>query len=123
MLLALAAVLGTSAASPVYAQDKKADNPPAKAQDAKSQDAKAPEAKAEPKKDEEKKDAAEEEKQKKIEAYEKAIKDCKKIDGAFTLYQKDKSVLLELPEDKLGKLFLIQATFQKGATAHDLQAG
>lgn len=50
----------------------------------------------------------------KVEEYEKAIKDLKKYDGAFTLYVRKKELLLELPESKLDKLWLLQATLNTG---------
>lgn len=55
--------------------------------------------------------------------YEKAVKDLKKVEGPFTLYQRKKDLLLELPEDKLGKLFCLEANFNTGVMADGLQAG
>lgn len=72
--------------------------------------------KQEVKKEEPKKDP-------KVEAYEKAIKDLPKFEGPFTLYQRKKELLLELPEDKLGKLFCLQAAFDTGVMGDTLQAG
>lgn len=51
----------------------------------------------------------------KIEEYEKAVKDLKKYEGAFTFYIRKKDILLELPESKLGQTFLLQATLNSGA--------
>lgn len=55
--------------------------------------------------------------------YEKAIKDLEKSEGAFTIYQRRKDILLELPEEKLGKLFFIQGTFHHGFSQDPVQAG
>lgn len=57
------------------------------------------------------------------EEYEKAIKDLKKLEGGFTLYQRKKDILLELPESKLNELFLVQAAFHTGPMADGLTAG
>jgi hypothetical protein len=112
--MAFAIVLGVGAYSPALAQKKPAAKPdPAKAsqkQDQKKDDSK------ETKKEEPKKDA-------KVEEYEHAIKDLKKLEGAFTLYQRKKEILLELPEDKLNTLFLVQASLSTGVNAQGLQAG
>lgn len=62
------------------------------------------------------------ENQKKIEEYDKFIKDLKKVDGLFTMYQKGRQLFVELPEDRLGKQFLVQATWATGAS-EGLQAG
>jgi hypothetical protein len=107
LLAALTAVFATGASAPVYAQA--AQNPPQEQQ------------KADDKK-EEQKDPKEEERKKKAEAYEKEVKELEKIEGAFTFYRKGKDLLLELPEDKIGKLFYVQASLQSGA-AQWLQAG
>ncbi|MEZ0326521.1 MAG: zinc-dependent metalloprotease [Fimbriimonas sp.] len=64
-----------------------------------------------------------EEKDPKVTAYETAIKDLKRIDGAFPMYQRKKEILLELPEDKLGKIFLLQATLATGLDSALLHAG
>lgn len=69
-----------------------------------------------PKKEEPKKDP-------KVEEYEKAIKDLKKFDGAFTLYLRKKDVLLELPESNLDKVWLMQATMNTGISSFIGQAG
>ena len=82
------------------------------AQDAKPQDQKP----AETKKEEPKKDS-------KTLDFEKAVRDLKKIDGPFTFYQRKKEILLELPEDKIGKIFLIQAALNTGGSSLGLQAG
>ncbi len=47
--------------------------------------------------------------------YEKAIKDLPKFEGGFTLYvRRNREILLELPEDKLGQLWYLQAAFHTG---------
>ncbi|MBL8060944.1 MAG: zinc-dependent metalloprotease [Chthonomonas sp.] len=56
-------------------------------------------------------------------AYEKAVKDLEKSEGAFTLYKRKKELLLELPEEKLSKLFVVQAAFHHGFTEDPAQAG
>ncbi|MCB8933318.1 MAG: zinc-dependent metalloprotease [Chthonomonadaceae bacterium] len=73
---------------------------------------------AEPEKTDEQKAA-----DKKGEEYEKAVKDLQKIDGAFTFYLRKRELLIELPEERLGKLFLIQAAFGTGSSANGTQAG
>ncbi|MBS1720017.1 MAG: zinc-dependent metalloprotease [Armatimonadetes bacterium] len=55
--------------------------------------------------------------------YEKAVKDLKRIDGAWTLYIRKKEILLELPESKLGQMFTLQATFNTGVAEDNTQAG
>lgn len=55
--------------------------------------------------------------------YEKATKDLKKYEGAFTIYQRKKEILVELPEDKIGKLFYVQASFNTGFGGDPIQAG
>ena len=55
--------------------------------------------------------------------YEKFVKDLKRVDGSMPLYQKGKSIYLELPEDKIGKVFLIQAAFDTGLDTMFLHAG
>lgn len=60
--------------------------------------------------------------QKKAEEFDKFVKDLKRVEGQFTMYQKGKQLFLELPESRLGKLFLIQATWATGGSA-GLQAG
>lgn len=72
--------------------------------------------------EEKKQEPAKTEDQKKAEEYDKFIKDLKKVEGDFTFYQKGKQLFLELPENRLGKLFLIQATWATGGGAN-LQAG
>ncbi|MBV6459869.1 MAG: hypothetical protein HONBIEJF_03024 [Fimbriimonadaceae bacterium] len=51
----------------------------------------------------------------KVDDYEKAVKELTRIDGPFVLYQRKKDILLELPEERIGKLFLFQATLNSGA--------
>gem|GEM_PF-5329877 len=58
----------------------------------------------------------------KIEEYEKATKNLPKTEGAFTFYTRKKDILLELPEDRVGRLFLFQATLHTGAS-EGAQAG
>lgn len=117
-LAALALVFGLSATLPVVAQTPapKPNEPgkqaPSKAPDTKKEEPK----KEEPKKEEVKRD------EKSLD-YEKFVKDLKKIDGSFTLYQKGKNLYLELPESKLGQLFLIQAAFDTGLDNFFLHAG
>ncbi|HEY3783304.1 MAG TPA: zinc-dependent metalloprotease [Fimbriimonadaceae bacterium] len=109
--LALAAVLSVTALTPAHAQDKdkKHGKTPAAAQ---KQDTKPDATKADvPKKDP------------KIEEYEHEIKDLKKHVGAFTIYERKKDILLELPEDKLNQLFLVQASLNTGVNSQGLQAG
>ena len=55
--------------------------------------------------------------------YDKAVKDLKKYEGAFTLYVRNAEILLELPENDLDKLFLAQATLHSGFAAMEGQAG
>ena len=81
--------------------------PPAKPEAEKAQDVK----KEEPKKDP------------KVEEYEKAVKDLKRFEGAFTLYVRKKELLLELPEANLGKLWLYQATLNTGFNSGSFQPG
>ncbi len=56
------------------------------------------------------------EKQEKTDAqkFQDAVKDLTKVEGAFTLYRRKGEVLLELPEDRLGRLFYVQATVYQG---------
>jgi hypothetical protein len=42
------------------------------------------------------------------------IKDAKKIDGLFTLYEKEDKVYLELSPEQLGQLFFLQANVARG---------
>ncbi len=87
--------------------------PPAQAsQEQKKQDP----PKEEPKKEEPKRDP-------KALDYEKAVKDLTKVEGPFTLYQRKKDLLLELPESKLGEVFCLQASLNTGVTPFMLQAG
>lgn len=55
--------------------------------------------------------------------YDRFVKDLKRANGPVTLYQKGKNVYLELPEDKIGKLFLIQAAFDTGLDSMFMHAG
>ncbi len=72
--------------------------------------------KEEPKKEEPQKDP-------KIADYEKALKDLKRIDGDMTFYQRGREILLELPEEKLGKIFTIQSAFNTGLDSAFLSSG
>lgn len=111
-LIALAALVALALPSHAIAQ-KQAD-PPKEGQK-----------QAQPEKTEAQKAAEKEaeEQKKKGEEYEKAVKDLDKIEGAFTFYLRKRDVLLELPEDQLGKLFLIQAAFGTGSSTNGTQAG
>ena len=55
--------------------------------------------------------------------YDKAVKDLKKYDGAFTIYLRKNEVLLELPEDRLDRPFLVEATLYSGFAPMGGQAG
>jgi hypothetical protein len=59
----------------------------------------------------------------KTKAYDDAVKDLKRVDGPFPMYQRKKDLLLEIPEDKLGKIFLIQATLATGLDSAFMHAG
>lgn len=59
----------------------------------------------------------------KIAEYDKAIKDLKRVDGPFPLYERKKDLLLELTEAQLGKLWHMQATAHTGIDAMILAAG
>lgn len=72
--------------------------------------------------EEKKTEPAKTEDQKKAEEFDKFVKDLKKIEGQFPMYQKGKQLFLELPEGQLGKQFLVQATWATGAS-QGLQAG
>jgi hypothetical protein len=76
---------------------------------------KSPETKAEPKKEEPKKDP-------KLEEYEKAIKDLPKTTGFFTMFQRKREFLAEIPESMIGKTFYGQAALNTGASTA-VQAG
>jgi hypothetical protein len=106
LILALAAVLGVSTQTSALAQNKK----PAKTPAPQKQDQKTDET---PKNDD----------HTKAEEYDHEVKDLKKHEGAFTLYERKKEILLELPQDKLGQIFLIQASLNTGVNAQGLQAG
>lgn len=76
----------------------------------------AQESKPEAKKEEPQKDP-------KTAQYETAVKELKRLEGNMTLYQRGKEILLELPEAKLNKLFLIQAALSTGLDGGFLAAG
>jgi len=59
----------------------------------------------------------------KVSSYNSAIKDLKRIDGPMPLYLRKKEVLLELPEDKLDKLFLVQVALETGLDSAFMSAG
>lgn len=59
----------------------------------------------------------------KAASYKTAIKDLTRIDGNMPLYLRKKEVLLELPQDKLGKLFLIQVALETGVDGGFMSAG
>lgn len=59
----------------------------------------------------------------KIAEYEKAIKDLKRLDGNIALYQRKKEILAEIPESKLGKILLLQASFNTGIMGDGIAAG
>lgn len=61
--------------------------------------------------------------EKEIKKYEEKIKDLPKFEGDFTIYQRKQELLIELPEDKLDKLFCLQATVKRGIGSDGLQAG
>lgn len=58
-----------------------------------------------------------------VEKYEKALEGAIKYVGAFTIYTKKDEIYLELPEDKLGRLFFVQPTLHSGFAAMLGQAG
>jgi hypothetical protein len=59
----------------------------------------------------------------KASSYKSAVKDLKRIDGPMPMYIRKKEVLLEIPEDKLGKLFIVQAALESGLDGGFLSAG
>jgi hypothetical protein len=69
------------------------------------------------------KEDSKEDRDSKISSYKSAVKDLKRIDGAMPIYLRKKEVLLELPEDKLDKLFLIQVALETGLDGGFLSAG
>jgi len=50
----------------------------------------------------------------KEEEYDEAIKDLKKFEGPFTFYLRDRAILLELPEENIGKPWQLQSSLDKG---------
>ncbi|MDR3689198.1 MAG: zinc-dependent metalloprotease [Fimbriimonas sp.] len=64
-----------------------------------------------------------EENDSKVASYNTAVKDLKRVDGPLPVYVRKKEVLLELPEDKLGKLFLMQVALESGVDAGFMSAG
>ncbi|MGV3614300.1 MAG: zinc-dependent metalloprotease [Fimbriimonas sp.] len=59
----------------------------------------------------------------KAEAYETFVKDMKRIEGNMPLYQRKKELFLEIPEERLGQLFLIQAALHSGLDGAFMHAG
>lgn len=120
LLIAVAAVASLLVPTTLHAQ-KQADPPKQDQKQEQEQKAKAQETeKTDAQKAAEK--AAEDQK-KKVDEYEKAVKELTRVEGAFTFYTRKKDVLLELPEKDLGRLFLIQATFGTGSSTNGTQAG
>ena len=68
-------------------------------------------------------DSKKEENDSKVSSYNSAVKELKRIDGPMPLYLRKKEVLLELPEDKLDKLFIIQASLETGLDSGFMSAG
>ncbi len=68
-------------------------------------------------------DTKKEESDAKVSSYNSAIKDLKRIDGSMPIYVRKKEVLLELPEDKLEKLFIVQASLETGLDSGFMSAG
>jgi hypothetical protein len=103
LIATLAAVVVCYQADFAAGQDKPADQ--------KKEETKAEEKKAEPKRDP------------KVADYERAVKDLKRVDGPFPIYVRKKDILLELPESKLGQVFLIQSTLNTALDGSLLHAG
>jgi hypothetical protein len=59
----------------------------------------------------------------KTEAYENFVKDLKRVDGNMPLYIRKKEAFLEIPEERLGQLFLIQAALHSGLDGSFMHAG
>ena len=68
-------------------------------------------------------DDKKEDNESKASSYKSAVKDLKRIDGPMPMYIRKKEVLIEVPEDKLGKLFIIQAALESGLDGGFLSAG
>jgi hypothetical protein len=68
-------------------------------------------------------DDGKEDRESKVSSYKSAVKDLKRIDGPMPIYLRKKEVLLELPEDKLGKLFLVQVALETGLDGGFMSAG
>ncbi len=68
-------------------------------------------------------DPKKEERDAKVASYTTAVKDLKRIEGSMPVYMRKKEVLLELPEDKLDKLFLVQAAMESGLDSAFMSAG
>lgn len=109
---ALAFAFGLGAPTAAFAQAKTPDQVADKAPD-----------KLADKKDDGKKPDVAKEKDPKVAAYDTAVKELKRFEGSMVLYQRGKEILLELPEDKLGKLFLIQAALNTGVDAAFMSPG
>lgn len=67
--------------------------------------------------------AAAPQKDPKTEAYDNFVKDLKRIDGNMPLYQRKKDLFLEIPEERLGQLFMIQAALHSGLDGAFMHAG
>jgi hypothetical protein len=59
----------------------------------------------------------------KIAEYEKAIRDLRRIEGPFPMYERRRDLLLELSESQLGRLWHMQATAHTGIDPFILTAG
>jgi len=68
-------------------------------------------------------DSKKEENDSKISSYNSALKELKRVDGPMPLYLRKKEVLIEIPEDKLDKLFIIQASLETGLDSGFMSAG
>lgn len=58
-----------------------------------------------------------------LDKFEKAVKDLTRYEGVFTLYKRGAEVLLELPEERIGQEFILQATMHSGIDPFILQTG
>ncbi len=116
---ALLLTLSVGLTSAAFAQDAG----PSKSKQDPKKDAKAAPAQPTTDSSQDKKSDADNQAQQQAADYAKAIKDLTKTEGTFTFYQRKKDILLELPEDRLNKTFLIQATMDSGITSIILQAG
>lgn len=67
--------------------------------------------------------AAAPQKDPKTDAYDAFVKDLKRIDGNMPLYQRKKDLFLEIPEERLGQIFMIQASLHSGLDGAFMHAG